>query len=56
LQKSSLATIALVEGGEGRVILASSISISLWAVPRAVPAAPGLSVASSQELCRIIVK
>jgi hypothetical protein len=29
LQKSSLATIALVEGGEERVILASSISLLL---------------------------
>ena len=35
LQKSSSATMVLVEGGEGRVILASSISISLWAAPRA---------------------
>jgi hypothetical protein len=29
---------------------------SLWAVLRAVAAAPGLSLASLQELCRIIVK
>jgi hypothetical protein len=29
---------------------------SLWAMPRAVAAAPGLSVTSLQELCRMIVK
>ena len=29
---------------------------SLWAVSRAVAAVPGLLLASSQELCRTIVK